>query len=318
MTGTMDWIQEVSGKLADSFASVADQPDSRRLFHGRGQCYPGFEQVTVDLFAPVVWVTFFKPSFAPAQQQRYEEDILRQLQTCIQQYPLSALMVQRRYLPQAPAELVWGEMPEVVFARRQQARYGIQLGGKQNTGFFLDMEPGRQWLEARAEGKRVLNLFAYTCAFSVVAQMAGARSVVNVDMSRGALNQGRENHRLNDLPTDPIRFLQENILKSWGRIRRPGPYDIAIIDPPSFQKGSFVAEQDYRKLVRRLPELMVDGGEVLLCLNAPELGEDFLMALVAEECPGCELIERLTPSADFPDTDKHQQLKLLHFIYGAH
>ncbi|NHO64787.1 methyltransferase [Aestuariicella hydrocarbonica] len=285
--------------------------DSRRLFHGRGCLYPGYEQVTVDLFAPVLWVTFFK---AP-EDADFEARVIRELAEIAEVHALAALLVQRRYLPDAPAECVWGELPNTVWACRGQAKFTIQLGGRQNTGFFLDMEPGRGWLEQRAEGKRVLNLFSYTCAFSVVAQMAGAVSVVNVDMSRGALNQGRENHRLNHLPTDSIRFLQENILKSWGRIRRPGPYDIAIIDPPSFQRGSFVAAQDYRKLVRRLPEFMAAGGDVLLCLNAPELGEDFLQALVSEECPDCYFVERLTPSPDFPDKDPNQQLKLMHFRY---
>jgi len=287
--------------------------DSRRLFHGRGCVYPGYEQVTVDLYAPVLWLTFFKAN----DEMTFESQVIDEVIGSAQQHALEAVMVQRRYLQDSPAECVWGSTPEEVWAQRGAARFTIQLGGRQNTGFFLDMEPGRQWLEQRAAGKRVLNLFAYTCAFSVVAQQAGAVSVVNVDMSRGALNQGRENHRLNNLPTDPIRFLQENILKSWGRIRRPGPYEIAIIDPPSFQRGSFVASQDYRKLIRRLPEFMVPGGDVLLCLNAPELGEDFLRQLVEEECPACEFVARLNPSADFPDADPDQQLKLMHFCYTS-
>lgn len=285
--------------------------DSRRLFHGRGCCYPGFEQVTVDLFMPVIWVTFFKQNDDP----EFETHAMVGLTELAQQHGLEALLVQRRYLPQSPSECVWGSIPEPMFAQRGGAKFTIQLGGRQNTGFFLDMEPGRRWLQARANNKSVLNLFAYTCAFSVVAQQAGAMSVVNVDMSRGALNQGRQNHRINDLSTDSIRFLQENILKSWGRIRKPGPYDIAIIDPPTFQRGSFVAEQDYRKLVRRIPQLMAPGGELLLCLNSPQLGEDFLCDLVAQECPDCCFIGRLSPSEDFPDANAQQQLKLLHFIY---
>lgn len=297
--------------LNSSLDSQNTTLDSRRLFHGRGCVYPGYEQVTVDLYAPVLWLTFFKAN----DDGLFESQVTDEIVETAQHYGFAAVMVQRRYLQEAPSECVWGVVPDDIWAQRGAARFTVQLGGRQNTGFFLDMEPGREWLEARAEGKRVLNLFAYTCAFSVVAQQAGAISVVNVDMSRGALNQGRENHRLNDLPTDSIRFLQENILKSWGRIRRPGPYDIAIIDPPSFQRGSFVASQDYRKLVRRLPEFMAPGGDVLLCLNAPELGEDFLRQLALTECPDCQFVERLTPSPDFPDTDPDQQLKLLHFRY---
>ncbi len=134
-------------------------------------------------------------------------------------------------------------------------------------------------------------------------------------MSSGALSQGRDNHRLNGLPIDRIRFLKENILKSWGRIRRPGPYDVAIIDPPSYQKGSFVAQSDYGKLVRRIPQLMNPQGDVLMCLNAPELGQDFVAQVVAQECPDCHFVARLIPSPDFPDENPDQQLKLLHYRY---
>jgi len=293
--------------------------DARRLFHGRGRTYLNFEQVTVDWYRPVLWVTFFKAEDSEQQAQAYEDNIIQDLVALAQEYAgelsLEAVMVQRRYLQDSPAQCVFGRMPETMFAFRGEAKYTLQLGGRQNTGFFLDMEPGRQWLESLVKNRRLLNLFSYTCAFSVVAQMAGAQSVVNVDMSRGALNQGRDNHRLNNLRTDSIRFLQENILKSWGRIRRPGPYDVAIIDPPSYQKGSFVAERDYGKLVRRIPQLMVTGGDILFCLNAPELGQDFIQAVVQQECPDCRLIERLEPSADFPDANPEQQLKLLHYRY---
>lgn len=315
-----EMIRRVDALLQESLASTAAEPsaaqrwdrvDSRRLFHGRGCIYPGYEHVTVDLYAPVLWLTFFKAN----DDADYEQRIVDGLVALAQNHGLQTVMVQRRYQRELPAECAWGSLPETLWARRGAARFTIRLGERQNTGFFLDMEPGRQWLEQRAGDKKVLNLFAYTCAFSVVAQQAGAASVVNVDMSRGALSQGRQNHQLNGLPLDNIRFLAENILKSWGRIRRPGPYDIAIIDPPSYQWGSFVASQDYRKLVRRLPELLVPGGEVLLCLNAPELGEDFLQQLVSEECPDCHFVARLTPSPDFPDINPHQQLKLLNYRY---
>lgn len=306
--------------LQQQFQSLemAANRDARRLFHGRGRVYPGHEQVAVDWYSPVIWITFFKAQSSDLQTQQYEQEILNQVIELVNgssTAQIDAVMIQRRYLHNAPSECVFGQMPDTMFAYRGDAKYTVQLGGRQNTGFFLDMEPGRQWLESLASGRRVLNLFSYTCAFSVVAQMAGAESVVNVDMSRGALTQGRDNHRLNHLPTDHIRFLPENILKSWGRIRRPGPYDVAIIDPPSYQKGSFVAERDYGKLVRRIPQLMSVDGDILLCLNAPELGQDFVQQVVDQECPDCQFIERLTPSPDFPDEDPDQQLKLLHYRY---
>lgn len=309
MIAPIEQVVSRLGKLVAAGTPVMEW-DSQRLFHGRGCCFPGFEQVTVDLFAPVLRLTLYKPL-----EEILETALIQGLTDIAETHELKVLQVQRRFLEGAPAETVWGELPAGLSARRGALRFPIALDGRQNVGFFLDMEPGRQWLEERVEGKRVLNLFAYTCAFSVVAHAAGADSIVNVDMSSSSLSQGREAHRLNNQSTDNVRFLSENILKSWGRIRRAGTYDLVIMDPPSYQPGSFIAQKDYAKLLRRIPELMPDGGDILVCLNSPELDEAFITELMARECVGCKLEQRLPGHPDFPDIDAGKQLKLLHFNY---
>ncbi|MGK0238329.1 MAG: 23S rRNA (cytosine1962-C5)-methyltransferase [Candidatus Pelagisphaera sp.] len=285
--------------------------DSRRVFHGRGRCFSGLEFLTIDLYCPVLSVVFFDEV-----SRDWEIEFIDRLSALIVDTPLEGVLLQRRYLAGAPAEVVYGRIPDEVFAQRGDQRFYLKLGQRQNSGFFLDMEPGRKWLEERCEGKKILNLFSYTCTFSVVALEAGAKHVVNVDMSRGALSQGRENHRLNGLSAEGSKYLAENVLKSWGRIKRPGPYDLAVIDPPSYQPGSFVAKKDYLRVVRRIPELLKPGGEVLACLNAPEMGEEFLRGAFEEMCPDCEFVERLESSPDFPDVDGDRRLKLVVFRYS--
>ncbi len=300
-------MQILLDRLADYQAWIAsgDNTNSCRLFHGRGQCYPGLEFVTLDAFTPVLLLTLFAE---PPEQ--WLESLLTAIKDRLAP-GFDCLVVQRRYLPNAPSEVPLGRLPEQVYARRGELRFHLHLARQQNSGFFLDMEPGRQWLEQQAPGKRVLNLFAYTCAFSVVAVAAGAEKVVNVDMSSPSLNTGRANHQLNGQDKIRSEFLAEDILKSWGRIKKRGPYDLVIVDPPSYQKGSFIATKDYAKVVRRLPELMPGGGLVLACLNAPELSEAYLKQQFEEQCPAAVFVERLTPSADFPDVEPQQQLKLL-------
>ena len=157
---------------------------------------------------------------------------------------------------------------------------------------------------------KVLNLFAYTCAFSVVALQAGAKSVVNVDMSHGALAIGQQNHPLNSLSTG-ASFLAHDIFKTWGKITRSGPYDLVIVDPPSYQKGSFVATKDYARLMRRLPELLAPGGHALLCLNAPELGLAFLQDHMQELAPELQFVQRVANPAVFADVSPERSLKVL-------
>ncbi len=193
------------------------------------------------------------------------------------------------------------------------ARYLVHVQRGQNHGLFLDMAAGRRWLQAWAAGRpglQMLNLFAYTCAFSVVARLAGVQQVVNVDMSAGALATGQQNHQLNGISSG-ASFLPHDVFNSWGKLGRSGPYDLVVLDPPSHQKGSFVATKDYARLLRRLPGLLVPGGHALLCLNAPELGPDFLLALLAQEAPGLQFVERLANPAAFADVSDDRSLKVL-------
>jgi 23S rRNA (cytosine1962-C5)-methyltransferase len=295
--------------LCQSATAESPQLDSRRIFHGRGRCYPGLEFVCVDFFQPVLLITLYSEPLG-----NWLEEFVASAQSLFSP-GISVVLAQHRYQQGAPTEVIWGEMPAEVYARRGNLRFLLPIAQQQNSGFFLDIEPGRQWLEQHASNKRVLNLFAYTCAFSVVAVAAGASKVVNVDMSSRALQWGREHHQHNGLDMRASEFLAEDIMKSWGRIKRRGSYDLVIIDPPSYQPGSFVAQKDYIRVVRRIPELMPEGGLVLACLNAPELSADFLFSVFAEACPECSLLERLTPSSDFPDINSGQQLKLLVFRY---
>lgn len=290
--------------------------DSARLFHGRGGCFGGWRWINVDLHSGVLVASVFQDH---STEDQVVEAVKRGLVHLAERLQI-ALLWQQRLPQQALNQWLVGESPEVWYARRRQARFILKAENQQNLGYFLDMEPGRRWLEQvislrQQQGLRcrVLNLFAYTCALSVVAQIAGAESVTNVDMSRSVLNRGRDNHRVNDLSCDTIEFHKLDILKSWGRLKRQGPFDIIIVDPPSFQKGSFVAQKDYQKLVRRLAELSAPQADILACLNAPEIGFEFVAQLFALNWPSAELVQTLAQSEQFPQIDPAAGLKLLHY-----
>lgn len=281
--------------------------DSRRLFHGRGGTIAHLQWCCVDWFCPVVFITFFKEPHAG-----FESALVSEIQRLCNHRFLahSCLMVQRRYLDGAPIDVVRGHCPDPWLAQRGKLQF-ILSAQQQNIGFFLDIEPARCWIESQVAGKRVLNLFAYTCAFSVVALAAGAKRVVNIDMSKTAMSIGRENHRLNQIDTAKVKFLPHNIFKSWGKLKREGPYDVIVIDPPSYQKGSFIARKDYVKVLRKLSELSDYGSYFLACLNAPEITASEFKLLLDEHCPEFTFVERLGPHSDFADNDSERALKML-------
>ncbi|MBB1316653.1 class I SAM-dependent methyltransferase [Shewanella sp. SR43-4] len=284
--------------------------DVCRLFHGRGGLFAGDEHLCLDWYKPVLLLTSFKM----LESEQLDELVAAIVVLWQQQRPTETLnlVYQYRHGGQTLSELLHGEVPEQHIVTENGARFLVHLLRGQNHGLFLDMANGRAWVKQHAKHKKVLNLFAYTCGFSVVALQGGADEVVNMDMSKGALSIGKQNHVLNDLPAG-ARYLGHDIFKSWGKLTKLGPYDLIVADPPSNQRGSFVATKDYERLLKRLPDLLAPQGEVLLCLNAPELGCDFLMQQVANTAPQLTYIERIANPHIFADIDEQKSLKVLRY-----
>ncbi|GGK60836.1 class I SAM-dependent methyltransferase [Amphritea balenae] len=303
-------MQQILDLITGQFNAA--EGEVRRLFHGRGRSYPGYEQLIIDLLPPVVIIRLFA-EHDPAVIDGLDE-YFRQLAG---DYKPQVLVVQHRYRQDDVIEVRWNhsdlDLDDVLQVQELGLSYNVRPLRNQNSGLFLDMREGRRWVKDHSTNKRVLNLFAYTCGFSVAAIAGGADKVVNLDMSRGALNTGRDNHRLNQHPMQKVQFLGHDLFRSWGKLRREGPYDLIVIDPPSFQRGSFVASNDYKKVLRRLPDLTEVGSELLLCLNSPQLDSQFLLQLVEEFCPEFSFVERIENPVDFPDIDPEQALKVLLF-----
>jgi 23S rRNA (cytosine1962-C5)-methyltransferase len=298
--------------LLDAIARMARPTDAQRIFHGRGGLHPGCEQWSLDAYPPVFVLTSFQPVDAVALTTVHKA--LNERWSEIAPGEILNWVFQTRLGGRTETCLMAGSVAEPHVVTEHGARFLVHVLKGQNHGLFLDMAEGRQWVRERAAGCKVLNLFAYTCAFSVVALQAGAKQVINVDMSQGAMALGQQNHALNDVKAG-ASFLTHDIFKTWGKITRSGPYHLVIVDPPSYQKGSFVATKDYLRLMRRLPDLLRPGGQVLLCLNAPELDLTFLRSQMAEAAPALIFEQRLPNPATFADVSPERALKAL--VYRA-
>ena len=301
--------------LLDSIATMALPTDAQRIFHGRGGLYPGCEHWALDAFPPVLLLTSFQ-SASDEELAAIGAALQARWQKLAPDEPLN-WVYQCRFDGRTETRLMAGVVPEPHVVTEAGARYRVHVLKGQNHGLFLDMAEGRRWVREYVAGRanfRVLNLFAYTCAFSVVALQAGAKHVLNVDMGHGAIAIGQQNHQLNGLTTG-ASFLPHDIFTTWGKINRGGAYDLIIVDPPSYQKGSFVATKDYARLMRRLPDLLMPGGHALLCLNAPELGVAFLQDQMAELAPELAFVERVANPAVFADVSEERALKVL--VYRA-
>jgi 23S rRNA (cytosine1962-C5)-methyltransferase len=279
----------------------------KRVFHGRGNFYSDFNYLVVDSINDILLATFFERT-----DEKIEQELIKVLDEIYATKGFSSLIIQRRYSKDNLYEVFRGKLSQNTIAIENGLKYKINFTN-QNIGIFPDMKKGREYIQEISKDKNVLNLFSYTCAFSVVAINSGALKVVNVDMSKSALTIGRDNHHLNNLDTKKVKFLPYNILKSWSRIKKEGPYDIIIIDPPSFQKGSFAATKDYEKIIKRLDELAKDKCIVLSCLNAPELDSEFIKNIFNQQAQSFKFVKKLYNQKEFITNNEEKSLKNLVF-----
>ena len=88
-----------------------------------------------------------------------------------------SVQLQHRYELSGPIDIIRGDVIQQFTIQEDKLKFHIHLGQVRNTGLFLDMRNGRRWIQAHSNDKRVLNLFAYTCGFSVAAVAGNAKSV---------------------------------------------------------------------------------------------------------------------------------------------
>jgi 23S rRNA (cytosine1962-C5)-methyltransferase len=129
----------------------------------------------------------------------------------------------------------------------------VSLMGGLHTGLFTDMREERARLRRLSSGRRVLNAFAYSGAFSVAAAAGGASEVTSVDVVAGALERAQRNFRLCGLDPGAHPFARMEVLEFLRMARRRGwRYDAAVLDPPTFSTfrgGRWSARDQYPALL---------------------------------------------------------------------
>jgi 23S rRNA (cytosine1962-C5)-methyltransferase len=278
----------------------------KRLFHGRGGLYDNWKHLSVDSVDEILNIALYSCESS-------EDELIEMLKGFISDSRYKTAVIQRRYLKGSPSEVITGELKEDLYAVENGMKFKLNLLSNQNSLYFPDMKNGRAFVRENSKDKRVLNLFSYTCSFSVAAKLGGAISVSNIDMSKSALSSGKANHHLNALDPRGVSYLPYNILKSFSRIKQNGPYDLIIIDPPTLQRGSFEATKDYEKIVKKLEEISSDECIVLACLNSPDLDSLFLIDLFKEFAPAFKFKSRLKNLDEFASIEEERSLKNLIF-----
>ncbi len=185
-----------------------------------------------------------------------------------------------------------------------------------SSGLFLDMRQVRADLRARWSGRRVANLFAYTCGFGVA--LAGMNEVVNVDVSARYLDWGRRNYTHNGLDAPATAFVRRDAFEFLEiAVRRGVRWDAIVLDPPVFSHGKggrarrFSLRTDLEPLVDSALGALADDGELFVSTNLAELAPAAFEAQVerAARRSGRRVVRSWPPGPDFPVPAARYHLK---------
>ena len=275
-----------------------------RLVNGEGDGLPG---LTVDRYGEFLLVQYYtrawEPHLSAVAQALMADGPTRGIYAKFrpQQTRTAGAAVNGRLLAGT-------KTPEPLVVKEHGLHFRVDLAGELHTGLFLDQRDNRQGLRRLSAGQRVLNLFAYTAAFSVAAAAGGAARVTTIDVAPRYLDWGRENFRLNNLDPAAHDFIAGDCFAELEKLARNGrSFDVILMDPPSFsttRDSRFTTSGGTAELVQRALGLLPPGGVLVTSSNHQKVDlADYLKELRRGAlAAGRELrvIETAGQGGDFP------------------
>lgn len=206
-----------------------------------------------------------------------------------------------------------GESKDFFTVHEFGVKFKVNLVDYLDTGLFLDHRETRHLVASVAKGKRLLNLFAYTCSFSVHAAVAGAVMTTSVDMSNTYTAWGKDNFILNSLALKNNEVLRADCLKFLEAEKSSdNRYDIIVIDPPTISRSKkmdqmFDIQNDYIFLINASLQLLTKEGMIFFSTNSRKfvLDEGLFSACTITD------ISHKTLPIDFRDPKIHRCWKIL-------
>jgi 23S rRNA (cytosine1962-C5)-methyltransferase len=278
--------------------------DCYRIVHTEGDGLPG---VTVDKYGEHLVVHLYTQAIEPFCGALY--DALEAI------YKPKSIYEQRRYKPQTgegprePAQLARGAVaPVEVEVEENGIRFVVDVTAPLGTGLFLDLREGRQSVARHAPGRRLLNLFSYTGAFSVYGAKAGARELVSVDLAPKAHARARRNLSANGLDEAKHEFIAGDAFKVLFKMaERQRQFDLIVLDPPSFAQAKgkvFSVQKDYRELVEACLTVAAPGALLACVSNTMKISAEEIDRAIGDAATRVgrqvRVVERRGLPIDFP------------------
>jgi len=199
--------------------------------------------------------------------------------------------------PAAPVEI-----------REHGLRCLVDVVGGQKTGFYVDQRDSRARVRALAQGRTVLNCFAYTGAFALAALAGGAISVVSVESSAPALALARQNLALNGFDRTRAEWLDADVFQTLRALRDQGRrFDLVVLDPPKFAPTAAHVDRAARayKDINLWALRLLEPGGLLATFScsggvSPELFQKIVAGAAQDAGADAQIVARFQAAADHP------------------
>jgi 23S rRNA (cytosine1962-C5)-methyltransferase len=281
-----------------------EETNALRLVHGESDGLPG---VVVDRYAGMLVLQILS---AGAEAWREElVDGLVELTGLQQVYERSDVDVRSlEGLPERTGSLHGSPPPGRLVIRESGLDFIVDVCTGQKTGFYIDQRRNRQRVRALVAGRKVLNCFCYSGAFSVYALAGGAERVLSIDSSADALGLAAENMTLNGFPAEKAEWLEGDVFHELRRLRdRAESLDAIILDPPKFAPTAAQAERAARgyKDINLLAFKLLRPGGLLFTFScsggiSTELFQKIVAGAALDAGVDARIIEHLAQGPDHP------------------
>lgn len=257
------FTQAIEAAWARRSPLLANNTDGYRLVHGEND---GLPTLIVDRYGETLALKLYSAAWLPhlgqvvealRQLHPWERGVLRLSRHLQGQYGLSDGLI------------LWGDPPRGPIAFRENGlHFQADVVQGHKTGFFFDQRDNRARVGQLAQGRHVLDVFAYTGGFSVYAGAGGALSALAIDISAAALHAAQANWALNAQAIGAARLEVRagsalEVMKGLGRRR----FGLVVVDPPSLAKRAAEvpgALAHYEALAQAAIPLCEDGAVLLL------------------------------------------------------
>ncbi len=200
------------------------------------------------------------------------------------------------------------EPPELVEIAEGRARFYVDVRNGHKTGFYLDQRDARALVGPLGNNGDVLNCFSYTGGFGHCCRICGANEVVQVDVSRDALELAKKNETLAHICDSNMRYVEEDVFAYLRKCRDEGrAFDLVVLDPPKFAESKshlMKAVRGYKDINLLAMKLLKPGGALATfsCSGAmtPEIFEKTLADAAHDAGRSFQIIARTTQAADHP------------------